>query len=103
VNKFLKKPVEVEAMCFMGWATAYEIFLWAPVFFVPEGYDNVLRTPNELDSNSAVIDTAPSYMAVSTVDGVARVNIGQWIVKDPEKDEYEVLSSEEFQETYQTI
>ena len=86
VRTFRKKPVDVEAVKFTGWSSAVEIQTWLPgTLFVPRGYEHHLRTKRECDRSTGNVDeTAPSFLVIASADGPARVDEGDWIVKDGE-------------------
>lgn len=77
------KPQFAQAMQFLGWQNAQDIFNWCgKVFYVARGYEHSLRQDAEFDrGNGHILETAPPYLALNTEDeGWVRVDVGDWIV-----------------------
>ncbi len=81
-QRYRKKPVEVEAMRFTG-SNGATIALWAKEH---------ARPVSEMH--------APLVMAVYTLHGVTKAEIGDWIVRGPSGD-YWPVKADIFEETYE--
>ncbi|GGK32047.1 hypothetical protein GCM10010124_26000 [Pilimelia terevasa] len=81
---FRKKPVEVEAIQFDGQLASTEDInrLGAGAVYVPRGYEHRMRYDSEQDrSNGHVLDDAPPYLVIHTLEGDHRANVGDWIIR----------------------
>ena len=101
--KAMKKPVEIECWRFDGYlSTAATIIAnGAPALFVPTGYEHHLRRDNEFDAggNGHIRDDAPAYLAIHTLEGWMRADIG-WVIIKGVQGEFYPCKPEIFEETY---
>lgn len=104
VKTFRKKPVDVEAVKFTGWSSAVEIQTWLPgTLFVPRGYEHHLRYKREYDRSNGNVypEIAPSFLVIASADGPARVDEGDWIIKDGEIVSF--CNTSTFTQTYEAV
>lgn len=89
---YTKKPVDVEAIWFDGtWSAALDIFRWmdSPMLYVPKGYEHHLRRDSEKDrSTSDVLDTAPPFIIIKTLEGDMRCDLGDYVIRGVEGEFY---------------
>jgi hypothetical protein len=102
-NVFIRKPVPVEAIQFVDWASASDIFDWIPrVFYVPKGADHPLRNKTEYNQGTGEIyGSAAEFLVLKTVKGTVRVNPSSWVVRLPEG-KIQVFSQDRFDELFAT-
>lgn len=104
MDKYLKKPVEIEAVQFKGWQNADEIRKWSPTcFFVPRGYEHILRRPAEYDrSNGHLLEDADSFLVIPTLEGEMRADERDWIIRGVQGEFYP-CKPEIFAATYEPV
>lgn len=102
--KARKKPVEVEAFQFTGWNTAELLMQWASdIYFVGRGYEHSLRREHEHDrGNHHILEDAPEFLVVKTVDGPLRVDKCDWVIKDS-NGEYSYMAQGDFDVAFDKI
>lgn len=103
--KFIKQPVEIEAFRFQGWTNALQITKWSKgaAVFVPTGYEHRARKEHELDrSTGNVLDRAPAFMIISTLEGDMRADVHDMIVRGVNGEFYPV-KPDIFDKTYNTV
>lgn len=104
-QRFVKKPVEVEAMQYSGWGTFAELQQFAPgVYYVPAGAEHSLRRENEADPSNGNFyeDRAPDYLVVPTLEGNMRADRGDWIIRGV-KGEFYPCKPDIFSATYDPV
>jgi hypothetical protein len=105
LRTFRKKPVTVEALEFCGYLSDAEILhgLGAPVLYIPRGYEHDLRKDSEKDrSRGDVLDHAPAYLVITTLEGRMRADIGDYIIKGVQGEFYP-CKPDIFAETYEEL
>lgn len=102
--RFVKKPVEIEAIQFKGWQNAEEICRWAPpAIFVPAGYEHHLRRENEHDrSNGHVLESARPFLIIVTLEGDMRADERDWIIRGVQGEFYP-CKPDIFEQTYEAV
>lgn len=101
IKQYQKIPEAAEAVQFLGWQNAPDIFGWMPnMMFVPRGYEHHLRTEQEFDSSKGqILPDAPEFLVFKS-DQDYRIDLWTWIVRT-EKGQVYFYSEEGFRENYQ--
>lgn len=79
-----KRPVDVSALRFTASLHEVETLVreGCKAVFVPRGYEHHLRRENEHDhSRGDVLDDAPPYLAIDTLEGTMRADVGDWVIR----------------------
>ena len=82
-SKYVKNPIEIEAIQFTDWNSAISILEWADgIYHIGEGYEHALRRPEEFDrSNGHINERAVSFLVVKTLEGNMRADKRDYIIK----------------------
>lgn len=88
---YRKRPVDIEAVQFLGWRNAESVHKFCPVaFFVPEGAEHRLRRESERDPGNGHFypERAPAFMVIRTLEGDMRADLRDWIIRGVEGEFY---------------
>jgi hypothetical protein len=98
------KSTRVDAEQFTGWEGAESIMRWLPgIFYVPQGFEHSLRTPQERNQDGRPSKNAPEYLVFPNPSGPdIRIDVGTWLVVDSEKKTY-MYSDSDFANRYRTV
>jgi len=101
VQKFKKKPVEIEAIQYTG-KNDFQIANWSNDLVSP-----ISKWSNDLVSPSPVLEPSEnnqsgSYLQIKTSEGVMTAIVGDWIIKG-EKGEFYPCKNEVFLMTYDVV
>lgn len=98
---YMSNPREVEAIRFQHWSDAIAISQWTKnAFYVPQGFEHHLRKDSEKDrSRGDVLDSAPAYLVVYTLDLAFRVDLGDWVVKT-ENGQFNAFKTDAFDQNF---
>jgi len=83
VKSFTAIPEEIQAIQFLGWESAQDIFSFADGFmYVGKGYGHKFRKPEESNRDkTGPLPESPEFL-VFKVEGLEyRIDLGFWVVK----------------------
>lgn len=113
-SKYRKKPVEIEAMRFIGPpARAHALTSWMEsnryVFLIGNALEpETLRYPDQVESDKSrpdkgiYIDPATGGLMIRTLEGDMRVSIGDWVIRGVHGEFYS-CRSDIFAATYEAV
>ena len=87
-KRFRKKPVEIEAMQGRAYTEFAQIVTWI--------------NENGGDARATQIDPGPAYMEITTLEGVMRADVGDWVIKGIQGEFYP-CKPEIFDATYEPV
>ena len=101
-DKYKKKPVEIEAKQFRR--NAFDVCDWADdTYLVPQGCEHAMRHEHEYDrGNGHILENAPAFLVVKTLEGNHRADEGDWIIKGVQGEFYP-CKPDIFEATYDKV
>jgi hypothetical protein len=99
--KFRKKPVEVEAMQFIGGMEhLHEVYQWVEKN-TQGSYD--CNAPNDpVPASGVSIEAETGFMVIMTLEGQMQVKLGDWIIKGV-NGEFYPCKPDIFEKTYELV
>ncbi|MGP9682031.1 hypothetical protein [Brachybacterium sp. AOP3-A1-3] len=113
-SKFRKKPVEIEAMCFVPPPShAHTLTSWMERNLYPFLVGNALepetlRYPDQVENDDSrpdkgiYIDPATGELMIRTLEGDMRVSIGDWVIRGVHGEFYP-CKPDIFEATYEAV
>ena len=95
-QKFRKKPVEIEAMQFLGVGDASRVIDW----ILSSG--GTTRWHEASPAHDYLGDEALEHLSIDTLEGVMRAKVGDWIIRGV-KGEFYPCKPDIFAATYEPV
>lgn len=100
-SKFKKKPVEVEAMHFVGDNMALmDVYQW--IEQNTQGSFDVNNPTAPIPASGVSIDAATGFMVIATLEGVMQVKVGDWVIRGV-NGEFYPCKPDIFEKTYDLV